>query len=126
MQRSTQKHLVVSASLVTFTLSAFPAAAQEIEEIVVTARQREEALSDVPASIAVFTEGVIERANIERAEDFIYMTPGVSLVDSAEVGDTQVSIRGINGSRDAEANFAFIVAASCTPTPAPSTASSRT
>jgi len=109
MQRSTQKHLVVSASLVTFTLSAFPAAAQEIEEIVVTARQREEALSDVPASIAVFTEGVIERANIERAEDFIYMTPGVSLVDSAEVGDTQVSIRGINGSRDAEANFAFIV-----------------
>jgi iron complex outermembrane receptor protein len=80
-----------------------------IEEIVVTARQREESLSQVPASISAFTEGTIERASIERAEDFIALTPGVSLVDAAEVGDTQVSIRGINGSRDAEANFAFIV-----------------
>ncbi len=81
----------------------------EIEEIVVTARQREEKLIDVPASITAFTEGTIKRASIERAEDFIALTPGVSFVDTAEVGDAQVSIRGINGSRDAEANFAFIV-----------------
>ena len=81
----------------------------EIEEIIVTARQREERLIDVPASITAFTANVIERANIERAEDFIALTPGVSFVDTAEVGDTQVSIRGINGSRDAETNFAFIV-----------------
>jgi len=81
----------------------------EIEEIVVTARQREEALTDVPASITAFTTSVIERAAIERAEDFIALTPGVSLTDTAEVGDSQVSIRGINGTRDAEANFAFIV-----------------
>ncbi len=80
-----------------------------LEEIVVTARQREEKLTDVPASITAFTEGAIERANIERAEDFIALTPGVSFVDTAEVGDSQVSIRGINGSRDAEANFGFIV-----------------
>jgi iron complex outermembrane receptor protein len=31
------------------------------------------------------------------------------MVNTAEAGDTQVSIRGINGPRDAEANFAFIV-----------------
>lgn len=80
-----------------------------LEEIVVTARQREEKLQDVPATITAFTEGDIERAGIERAEDFIALTPGVSIVDAAEVGDAQVSIRGINGSRDAEANFAFIV-----------------
>ena len=81
----------------------------EIEEIIVTARQREERLIDVPASITAFTANTIERANIQRAEDFIALTPGVSFVDTAEVGDTQVSIRGINGSRDAETNFAFIV-----------------
>ena len=80
-----------------------------IEEIIVTARQREEKLTDVPASITAFTAGTIKRANIERAEDFIALTPGVSFIDTAEVGDSQVSIRGINGSRDAEANFAFIV-----------------
>ncbi|MCK5498207.1 MAG: TonB-dependent receptor plug domain-containing protein, partial [Gammaproteobacteria bacterium] len=80
-----------------------------VEQIIVTARQRSELLQDVPASITAFTEADIERAGIRRAEDFISLTPGVSMVDAAEVGDTQISIRGINGSRDAEANFAFII-----------------
>lgn len=79
------------------------------EEVVVTARQREESITDVPASITAFSAETIERAGIQRAEDFISLTPGVTMVDSAEVGDTQVSIRGINGARDGEANFAFIV-----------------
>jgi iron complex outermembrane receptor protein len=39
----------------------------------------------------------------------VKLTPGVSMVSSAEVGDTQVNIRGINGARDAENSFAFIV-----------------
>lgn len=85
------------------------AAAAELEEVVVTARQRSELLQDVPSSITAFTESDIKRAGIKRAEDFINLTPGVSMVDTAEVGDTQVSIRGINGARDGEANFAFIV-----------------
>ena len=86
------------------------AVAQEvIEEVVVTARQRAETISDVPASITAFSAQDIERAGIERAEDFVLLTPGVSLVNTAEVGDTQLSIRGINGARDGEANFAFIV-----------------
>jgi iron complex outermembrane receptor protein len=80
-----------------------------LEEIIVTARQREERLQDVPSTITAFTSGTIERAGIQRAEDFIALTPGVSMVDAAEVGDAQISIRGINGTRDAEANFAFIV-----------------
>lgn len=80
-----------------------------LEEIVVTARQREESLQDVPATITAFTESDIRRAGIQRAGDFLSMTPGVNLTNAAEVGDTQVSIRGINGARDAETNFAFIV-----------------
>lgn len=80
-----------------------------IEEIVVTARQREETLQDVPATVTVFTAQELERAGVERPEDFIGLTPGVTLVDAAEVGDSQVNIRGINGARDAENSFAFIV-----------------
>jgi iron complex outermembrane receptor protein len=80
-----------------------------VEEIVVTARQREEALQDVPASITVLTARDLERAGVERAADFVKLTPGVSMVNAAEVGDTQVNIRGINGARDAENSFAFIV-----------------
>ncbi|MCZ6912528.1 MAG: TonB-dependent receptor, partial [Proteobacteria bacterium] len=83
--------------------------ADGIEEVVVTARRIEESLQDIPASVTVLTEQDIERAGITRAEDFIKLTPGVSMVNAAEVADTQVNIRGINGARDAENSFAFIV-----------------
>jgi iron complex outermembrane recepter protein len=80
-----------------------------IEEIIVTARQRSESLQDVPASITAFTSEQLERAGVQRASDFINLTPGVTIVDAAEVGDTQVNIRGINGARDAENSFALII-----------------
>ncbi len=81
----------------------------QLEEVVVTARAREESLQDVPATVTAFTEGQIENMGVQRAEDFVYMTPGVTFVNTVEVGDSQLSIRGINGARDAETNFAFIV-----------------
>ncbi len=84
-------------------------AAAQLEEVVVTARAREESLQDVPASITAFTENDIENMGVQRAEDFIYQTPGVTLVNTVEVGDTQLSIRGLNGARDAETNFALII-----------------
>ncbi len=86
------------------------AAGEVLEEVIVTtARQREEALQDVPAAITAFTASTLEAANVERAGDFIRLTPGVSLVQSAEVADSQVNIRGINGARDAENSFALII-----------------
>ena len=83
---------------------------EEVREVItVTARQTEEALKDVPASVSVLTDAQIEAVGVKRAEDFIKLIPGVSMVNAAEVGDTQVNIRGINGSRDAENSFAFVV-----------------
>lgn len=78
-------------------------------EITVTARLVEEALEDVPATVTVLTDAQLEAVGVARAEDFVKLVPGVSMVDAAEVGDTQVNIRGINGSRDAENSFAFLV-----------------
>ena len=89
--------------------TATSALGQEIEEIIVTARQRAESLQDVPASIQVFSTSRIENSGIQRPSDFINLTPGVTIVDAAEVGDTQVNIRGINGARDAENSFALII-----------------
>ncbi|MCC5869562.1 MAG: TonB-dependent receptor [Gammaproteobacteria bacterium] len=80
-----------------------------IDEIVVTARQRAELLQDVPASVTAFTAADIADAGITRPEDFIALTPGVTMINSTEAGDLQVNIRGINTSRDAETNFALIV-----------------
>ena len=99
----------VSAAI-TATAAFIPTVAMaQLEEVVVTARARAESLQDVPATVTAFTEGQIENMGVARAEDFVYMTPGVTFVNSVEVGDSQLAIRGINGARDAETNFAFIV-----------------
>ncbi len=83
--------------------------ATAIEEVVVTARKRAESLQEVPIAITAFTESTIERAGIERPADFISLMPNVTIVDTANVGDTQVSIRGIVSTRDAESTFAYVV-----------------
>jgi len=80
-----------------------------IDEVVVTARKRAESLQDVPIAITAFTAQTIERAGIERPADFISLMPNVTIVDTANVGDTQVSIRGIVSTRDAESTFAYVV-----------------
>jgi len=97
--------------LATAVLAAGPglATADEVTEIIVTVRQRAESIQDVPGSVTAFSAAQIEASGIQRADDFIAMTPGVSIVNSAEVADTQVNIRGINGARDAETNYALII-----------------
>jgi iron complex outermembrane receptor protein len=78
-----------------------PTLGQELEEIVVTARKRTESLQDVPIAVTAFTQSQIESAGIRRPVDFINKIPNVTIVDTANVGDTQVSIRGIVSTRDA-------------------------
>jgi iron complex outermembrane recepter protein len=80
-----------------------------IEEIVVTARRAAESLSDVPISVTAFTSADIEDAGIQRPEDFINLTPNVVMANTANTGDTLVTIRGITSTRDAESNFALVV-----------------
>ena len=78
--------------------------------IIVTARRQSESLNEVPASVTVFTESTLRAAGIEKADDFAQLTPGVTIVTgTAEAGDTQINIRGINGARDAESSVALVV-----------------
>ena len=88
--------------------SAF-GAQNPIEEIVITARRANERLSDVPISITAFSASDIQDAGIQRPEDFIALTPNVVMANTANVGDTLVTIRGITSTRDAESNFALVV-----------------
>ncbi len=80
-----------------------------IEEVVVTARKRSENLQEVPIAITAIDAETMERAGIERPADYISLIPNVTIVDTANVGDTQVSIRGIVSTRDAESTFAYVV-----------------
>ena len=101
--------LVGAAVLTALTGTEVFAQEAQLEEIVVTARQRAERIEDVPATVQAFTAQEIKAAGIERPQDFIALTPGVAQVQTAEVGDLQATSRGINTGRDAETNFALVV-----------------
>ena len=49
--------------------------ATSLEEVVVTARRRDESYRDVPMTVNVFTEQTIEAAGITRPSDFIAGCP---------------------------------------------------
>ena len=86
-----------------------PSQSAQLEEVVVTARQRVERIEDVPATIRAFSSSEIAAARIERPADFLLLTPGVSQVQTLEVGDFQVNIRGINSGRDTESSVALVI-----------------
>jgi iron complex outermembrane receptor protein len=89
---------------------ADPAATEEEGGIIVTARRQSETLAEVPASVTVFGAETLAKTGVQRADDFIQLTPGVTIVTgTAEAGDTQINIRGINGARDAESSVALVV-----------------
>ncbi|KPQ22611.1 MAG: iron complex outermembrane recepter protein, partial [Porphyrobacter sp. HL-46] len=91
-----------------YAQQAAPAADEAREEdnaIIVTARRQSESLQDVPASVTVFGADALAKTGVQRADDFIQLTPGVTIVTgTADAGDTQINIRGINGARDAESS----------------------
>ena len=81
--------MVKRNSLVTFTsalaLTAFASetAAQSfaLEEIVVTARKREESLMEAPLAISAFSAATIEKMNLTEMTDLATFTPGFHYVD---------------------------------------------
>lgn len=112
MKRRTLLMLSTAALVSSHTYAQQQSATREgavLGEIVVTARQRAESITDVPATIQAFTARDIQMAGIERPVDFIALTPGLSQVQTAEVGDLQLSIRGLNTGRDVETNFALVI-----------------
>ncbi len=109
---------VLLGSIAACALSPLPAFAQASEDgaeaeetvIIVTARRQNERLQDVPASVSVLSAASLEKTGATKAEDFVQLTPGVTIVTgTAEAGDTQINIRGINGARDAESSIALVV-----------------
>ena len=71
----------------------------DLEEIIVTARRREESAQDVPVTMTTFGEDDIRSAGIERPQDFVALTPGVTLVETQNQGTSFLTIRGISQAR---------------------------
>ncbi len=66
-----------------------------LEEIVVTARRREENLQDTPVSITAFSGAKLEAMNVQEITKIANFTPGLELVQSGTTQGIAVSIRGI-------------------------------
>jgi iron complex outermembrane receptor protein len=80
-----------------FAQSVFAQERGMIEEIIVTATKRDVALQDVPITVSVFTEEDLDRQRIIRPQDFISQVSNVSLVTVVRPGESNVSMRGIQG-----------------------------
>jgi iron complex outermembrane receptor protein len=101
----------ITPSLALFfsSANAQSGASDVIEEVVVTARRRDEALKDVPVSMTAFTSRDIESAGIELPHHAIALTPNVTVVQVQNAGNSFVTIRGISQNRNTEPSVATLV-----------------
>jgi iron complex outermembrane receptor protein len=71
-----------------------------LEEVVVTARKREENLRDVPVSIGVIDGSTIDNLHVENLEDITRILPGISFASHqngpAGQGQDNITIRGVS------------------------------
>lgn len=80
-----------------------------LEEVVVTARKRAETLAESPISVRAFTEGEIRASGIQTPQDFVDLTPNVTLVQTQSTGNSFLNIRGISSARNSELAAAILI-----------------
>lgn len=73
-----------------------------LEEVVVTAQRREQALQDVPASISAFGGEQLEAARVETVADLVTRVPNFRY-QQFNLADTHLFIRGIGSNIDSAA-----------------------
>src|SRR3984957_9964898 len=84
--------------------AAQPAEASALQEIVVTARKREENLQDVPLSIDVFTKKDMQNLGITSFDDYAQKVPSISYISTGP-GTQLFVMRGVSdGSNPTYAN----------------------
>jgi iron complex outermembrane receptor protein len=86
--------LAMGASALALSAFAVPAFAQsddsfQIEELVITAEKREQALQDVPVAVSAYTSSQRDVVGMTGIQDFVNFTPGMNYS-----GTDRVSLRG--------------------------------
>ncbi|MFK8041797.1 TonB-dependent receptor, partial [Congregibacter sp.] len=75
--------------------SALAQDAPALEEVVVTAQQREESLQDVPISVSAFSDTDIQKNMFRDVTDFVARTPNASFITSGARSRREISMRGV-------------------------------
>ena len=98
--KSPATRLILAASILTLLplgIAHTPALAQEavLEEIIVTARKREENLFDIPVAITAITEEQIENFGLNDLQDVAKIVPGLTFDRSVTQNDYAPALRGL-------------------------------
>ena len=115
--RNVQSSWLIRAAVAALLPAAPPAALAQapsvtiegLEEILVTARKRDEALIDVPVAINAFNDEEIRSAGIRRPQDFIALTPNMTMVQTQNQGTSFIVVRGISQARNSEPSVAVLI-----------------
>ena len=87
------------AGVAMLTVAAPEATAQSdgvIDEVIVTATRRSEALTDVPISVSMIGDAEMEQRGARQFDDLVRLTPGLNLTRGSFTGSSQIAIRGIS------------------------------
>ncbi|WP_428821199.1 TonB-dependent receptor [Microbulbifer sp. MCCC 1A16149] len=87
--------LATTIGAAVMAVSSVAVAADQIEEVTVTAQMRAESLKDVPAAVTAFTGDTVKNSNLSDFKDLFALTPGVSGETNDSYFDS-VSVRGVN------------------------------
>jgi iron complex outermembrane receptor protein len=74
---------------------ATPVDSGKLESVVVTANKRAQNLQDVPASITVLGDAVLQRSNVRDLEDIPSLSPALTLSYGTQPGNFSINMRGI-------------------------------
>ena len=89
--------------------AAADAPAPEVNEVVVTARRREESLQEVPAAVSFISGDQLEVAGVRRVTDLTAMVPNLSINSGYRQGSLWISMRGIASVQGGEPPVAVLI-----------------
>lgn len=110
--------LVSHAALICAALLGTPALAQDAaprvadterdDDIIVTARKREERAVDVPIAVTAISGATLEKRGAANLADFLQEAPGVGVYDGGSALGTKITIRGISTSLGGNENGFYL------------------
>ena len=97
MHNHSRKNSLMAVAVVSALGLSDLAAAQQLEEVVVTARKRAESLQDVPMAVSAFNTAQLQDAQITRIEDLERMAPNSTVTETSglQAGSVAIFVRGI-------------------------------
>ena len=69
---------------------------QSMEEVIVTARKREESLTEIPIAVSAFTAEAMTRNGLDKVTDILRQSPGVQYDSNGSSATGAITIRGLS------------------------------